>query len=135
MILSYRNKFNPILLDPVAAPRFAARALARRSAPERFKIGRFLDHREVTRKACSAGFHCRDFRGIGTGPLRLAGRSLFSENASIRLSALLTGSLRALGCRGLIRWLADVSVWVYQSGPRAQAGWTIAPHTFERGQS
>lgn len=118
MIVSFRNRFNPLLLDPVRGLKAALRALLGRARPEPFRIGHFMDHREVTRNIGASGFALRDFHGIGIGPLRINGRALFSEELSIALSSFLSRMLAACGAKGALKWLADVSVWTYASaGP------------------
>jgi ubiquinone/menaquinone biosynthesis C-methylase UbiE len=117
-LISFRNVFNPILSDPLASVRFVARRLLTpilgRVRPEPFIIGRFMDHREVTRQIEARGLKRTDFYGIGLGPFRLAGRPLFSEKLSIRLSRKLSALAGRLHLKGPLRWLADVSLWVYR---------------------
>jgi ubiquinone/menaquinone biosynthesis C-methylase UbiE len=117
-LVSFRNRFNPILWDPFAGLKTLARAATGRLRPEPYKIGRFMDFREFRRKMDEAGFEYRDFIGIGLGPVKLNRRALLPERASIRLSDSLAVVLHKLGWQAPLRWLADVSLWVY-SKPRA----------------
>jgi ubiquinone/menaquinone biosynthesis C-methylase UbiE len=126
MLVSFRNVFNPILSDPLALGKFIIRKLLHRGrrnatgATEKFQIGRFLDYREVTGKIDALGFEFMEFAGIGFGPFCIAGRRLFSERRSIALSRWLAAVCTALRIRRPLRWLADVSLWVYRKpdGPR-----------------
>jgi len=118
MIVSFRNKLRPALSDPVEFGKYLVKMLLR-SIPgaggaEKYVIGRFLDHREVTEKIGRLGFRHVEFFGIGFGPFCIAGRRLFSEKQSIMLSRWLGGVFAALHLRRPLRWLTDVSLWVYQ---------------------
>lgn len=112
-LISFRNRFNPILWDPAVGLRTLARVATGRLRPEPYKIGRFMDFREFRQKMHDAGFDYRDFFGIGLGPVRFNRRALLAERTSIRVSDTLTGLLRWLGWQAPMRWLADVSLWVY----------------------
>lgn len=120
MIVSFRNKFAPLLLDPVSALKFLVKACLGRSRAQPYKIGRFMDHREVTREAAAAGFSLRAFKGIGIGPLRLNGARLLGERASMTLSAACSDFLGATGSTRAMKWIADVSIWVYAKPKEAQ---------------
>jgi ubiquinone/menaquinone biosynthesis C-methylase UbiE len=113
-LISFRNKFNLILWDPVRTLKWAVKALLGRNTDEPYKIGRFMDHREFTAKALERRFEYRDFFGIGFGPLRLSGRTLLTERRSIQLSDFFARLFARLGSDLPGRWLADVSLWVYQ---------------------
>lgn len=119
-LVSFRNRFNPILWDPAMGLKILARAATGRLRPEPYKIGRFMDFREFRRKMDAAGFEYREFVGIGLGPVKFNRRALLAERVSIRLSDSLTVILRRLGWHAPMRWLADVSLWVY-SKPTATA--------------
>lgn len=118
LLISFRNVFNPIFSDPVATARHVARRLLSpllgAVRPEPFVIGRFMDHREVTRQIEARGFVCVDFFGIGFGPFRIAGRRLFNERQSIEISRRLSAAAVRFGIRRPLRWLTDVSLWVYR---------------------
>lgn len=117
-LISFRNVFNPILSDPVATLRFVGRRLLTpvlgQVRPEPFIIGRFMDYRTVTQKIEERGLVCVDFFGIGLGPFRLAGRPLFAEKRSIAISRRLSAFAGKFGLSAPLRWLADVSLWVYR---------------------
>lgn len=123
MILSYRNVFNPLASDPVALIKHLARKLLRRNdgaATEKFRIGRFLDFRTVSASIEHAGFEFVEFAGIGFGPFAIAGRRLFSEQQSIRLSRWLAKACGWLHLRQPLRWLTDVSLWAYRKPTAVQ---------------
>jgi 2-polyprenyl-3-methyl-5-hydroxy-6-metoxy-1,4-benzoquinol methylase len=113
-LISFRNRFNPILSDPVRASVTGIKALLGKLPPEPYKIGRFMDHREFQQKMQEHGFAFRDFFGVGFGPFKLHGRKLFAEKTAIRLSNTLARGFGAIGLQWPFRWLADVSLWVYQ---------------------
>jgi SAM-dependent methyltransferase len=112
-LVSFRNRFNPILWDPAVGLKTLARAATGRLRPEPYKIGRFMDFREFRRKMDEAGFEYRHFVGIGLGPVKFNRRALLAERVSIRLSNSLAAVLHRLGWQAPMRWLADVSLWVY----------------------
>jgi SAM-dependent methyltransferase len=112
-LVSFRNRFNRILWDPAVGLKTLAQAVTGRLRPEPYKIGRFMDFREFRRKMDDAGFEYHHFVGIGLGPVRFSRRALLPERVSIRLSNSLTAILRRLGWQAPLRWLADVSLWVY----------------------
>ena len=113
-LVSFRNRFNLILSDPVRATTTGLKALFGTLRPEPYKIGRFMDPREFQRRMLEQEFIFRDFFGIGFGPFRLRGRNLFGEKTAIRISDALTRALEAVGLKWPFRWFADVSLWVYQ---------------------
>jgi hypothetical protein len=72
-----------------------------------------MDFREFRQKMDDVGFEYRDFVGIGLGPVKFNRRALLGERVSIWLSDSLTTVLRRFGWHTPVRWLADVSLWVY----------------------
>jgi len=118
-IVSFRNRFNPVLSDPVRATTTGIRALLGRLKPEPYKIGRFMDHREFQVKMQQQGFELRDFVGIGFGPFKIRGHKLLSERASISVSNALTRLFSGMGLRWPFMWMADVSLWLYRKPPAA----------------
>lgn len=116
-LISFRSAHNPILSDPVALGKRVLRTLLTpllgRRTPAPFEIGRFLDHREVTARIEARGLRYVDFFGIGFGPFRFAGRRLFGERQSIRLSRWLDRLFSPPALHRTRRWLTDVSLWVY----------------------
>jgi len=116
-LISFRSEHNPLFSDPVALGKRALRTLMTpllgRRAPAPFEIGRFLDHREVTARIEARGLRYIDFIGIGFGPFRFAGRRLFSERQSIRISRWLDRLFSPRALHRPRRWLTDVSLWVY----------------------
>ena len=75
---------------------------------------RILDLRVVTKKMAAVGLKYVNFVGIGFGPFCFAGRKLFSERQSIRISRQLTRLFGFLSIQRPLPWLMDVSLWVYQ---------------------
>src|SRR5260370_20651484 len=115
LLVSFRNRFNPLLSDPVVLAKRLVKRLLGRTEPERYEIGQFLDHREFRRKIAPLQFRFVGFRGIGFGPFRVGGRSLCTEGQSVALSRMLAALLTTLRFTLLERWLADVSVWIYRA--------------------
>lgn len=116
-LVSFRNKFNPVLWDPVLTLKVAAKAAVGRLRPEPYAIGRFMDHREFRVKMAERGFEYRDFFGLGFGPIRFNYRPLFGERTSIKLSKAFAVMFSKIGWDLPVRWLADVSLWVYEKAP------------------
>lgn len=121
-LVSFRSCHNPVFSDPLALARRLVRGaltpLLGHRRPPPFEIGRFLDHREVCRKIERRGLRYVEFVGIGVGPFRLAGKKLFSERHSIRISRWLSRKFAVLGLHRPLRWLTDVSLWVYEKPGR-----------------
>lgn len=116
-LVSFRNRFNPVLWDPMRALKAVVKKAAGQLEPEQYVIGRFMDFRDFQSKMQQCGFEYRDFVGIGFGPARFNGRALFSERTSIRLSGALNSALGRATWKLPARWLSDVSFWVYQKTP------------------
>ena len=55
VLVSFRNRFNPILFDPVKSAKTLAKWLLRRG-PEPYVIGRYMDPPEVRRELSARGF-------------------------------------------------------------------------------
>jgi ubiquinone/menaquinone biosynthesis C-methylase UbiE len=115
LVVSFRNKFNPVISDPVALGKVVVKWLMGRRDPEIYAIGQFLDHRVFLRKIQPLDFQLLEFRGMGFGPFRVAGRTLLGESAAVKLSNGVDAVVRAVHGRFIARWMADVSVWVYRS--------------------
>jgi ubiquinone/menaquinone biosynthesis C-methylase UbiE len=113
-IITFRNKFNLVLSDPVATVKTIAKAILGIRDTEPFKIGRFLDFRAVTSKLDELRFRFVKFKGIGFGPFSINGRPIMSERTSIRVSDWLTRLCERLHFTIAFKWMADVSVWIYQ---------------------
>jgi len=122
LLVSFRNRFNPLLSDPVVLVTRLIKRLLGRPEPERYEIGQFLDHRVFRRKIAPLQFRFLGFRGIGFGPFRVGGRSLWTERQSVALSRRLAALLRTLRLTLLERWLADVSVWIYRAPSERSLG-------------
>jgi len=113
-IISFRNRLNLLLSDPVALVKHLVRRALRARQEEAFKIGRFLDFRIVRSRIEALGLRFVKLEGIGFGPFCFAGRPLFSERTSIRISRALTRVLSRLQLRAAFKWMTDVSIWVYE---------------------
>ena len=120
LVVSFRNKFNPVMSDPVALGKRVIKRLIGRRDPEAYAIGQFLDHRVFLEKVRPLGFELLEFRGIGFGPFRVAGRSLLAEPAAVKFSNGFDTTVRAVRGNFIARWLADVSIWVYRMPGKAR---------------
>lgn len=120
-LISFRNRFNPILSDPVVSLKVIAKALLGKLRPPPYQIGRFMDHREFRHKMTERHFNERAFFGIGFGPVCFNRRVMFSETTAIKLSNACTAVLGALRWSLPSRWLADVSLWAYQKPQQNQS--------------
>lgn len=113
-IISFRNRFNPILSDPVRLARHVVKSLTGQLKPEPYTIGRFMDPREFRASLARHGLRVRDFHGLGYGPFRISGHRVLSERMSIRMNAMLSRLFGVHGSGLPHRWLADVSFWVVE---------------------
>jgi len=114
VIVSFRNRFNPVLWDPYVALKTLAQAVTGRLRAEPYTIGRFMDFRDVFAEMAACGFEHQEHVGIGFGPIRFRHRALLPEAVSIRLSDGMAGLLGKLRWTAPSRWLADVSLLVYR---------------------
>ena len=121
-IISFRNRFNPILSDPVRLARHVVKSLTGQLKPEPYTIGRFMDPREFRDMLVAHGLRIRDFHGIGYGPFRISGRRVFSERMSIQMNAVLSRLFGVNGAGLPQRWLADVSLWVVEGDAATTSG-------------
>lgn len=124
-LISFRSVFNPLASDPVRGLKRLLRPFIKpllpARPPEPFEIGRPLDFRQVVAMLETRRLQFVEYFGIGFGPFRFAGRRLFSERRSIRISRRLSDLSRRFGIRQPLRWLTDVSLWVYRK-PEADSG-------------
>lgn len=111
-IITFRNKYNPVLSDPVAAVAHAARSMLGRNGGDDDSIGRFLSPSRVQRDLEAADLEILAFQGIGYGPLLLHGRPLLSDASGRRLSDAATRITERLGLRFVNKWWTDVSICV-----------------------
>ena len=112
-LVSFRNVHSVAIFDPIRTAKEIVKMLFGRSQKRGYVIGRTMDHREVTKAFAEHDFEFRDFFGIGFGPIKLNGRTIFSERTSMRISDAITSILAKLRWRAAIRWASDVSLWVY----------------------
>jgi ubiquinone/menaquinone biosynthesis C-methylase UbiE len=111
-LITFRNVFNPVVSDPWKAAKAIGRLVVRQQRPRDRGMGRFLDPLEVAREIEAAGLRRESFEGIGLGPFSVAGRSLFSDRTSVRLSRGLSRALQTVGLGWILRWSADVAMFV-----------------------
>ena len=121
-LVSFRNLHSLAIFDPIKAIKKAVKMLIPGSRKTQYTIGRYMDHREVTKAFADYDFEYRDFFGIGFGPIKFNGRRMFSERSSIRISDAIASILAKLRWRAAVRWASDVSLWVYSTKPQTGKG-------------
>lgn len=114
LIISFRNKYNPVLLDPVVFLKTFIKWVIGKLKVDN-SVGRFLDHKVVVRDIEREGFQYLTHTSIGIGPIRWNGKPVFSSRKSIKLSQSIDRALRIVRLHRILgKWLADVSLWIYQ---------------------
>lgn len=112
-LVSFRNLHNLAIFDPIRSAKVVVKKVLGRSGKKEFMIGRFMDHREVTKALAEHNLEYRDFFGIGFGPIKMNGRRVLSERTSIRIDKAIESIASKLRWRSAFRWATDVSLWVY----------------------
>lgn len=122
LIISYRNKYNPILLDPVVCIKTVVKKAIGRYE-EDTSVGRFLAFKPVCEDISETGLIYERNIGIGIGPLRFNRKKILPDRWSIIVSQRVSRFINALRLdRQLGRWLADVSLWVYEKPANRKLG-------------
>lgn len=112
-IITFRNKYNPVLSDPVASLGYLGRKLLGRDpGADDQTLGRFLSPAHVEARLAAAGLEIIDFQGIGYGPFRIHGRRLVSDRRGKRLSDAISRRVERLGLRSVNKWWTDVSIYI-----------------------
>jgi len=111
-LITFRNLFNPLVSDPVVALSAGWKLITRGQQPGHAGFGRYLNPRDVRCRIEAAGLHCEQFVGIGLGPYRLAGRRLFNERGSIKVSEQLSRAMTGLRLDRFLAWQTDVAMFV-----------------------
>lgn len=113
-IITYRNRSNLTVSDPVGPFRYLAGRLRRLfgGGPKQFQIGRYMNIAEVRDAIRNGGLTIVAFEGIGFGPLRFNQKPLTSHEGAIKLDRKLTRWMKALGADFAFRLGTDVHIFV-----------------------
>ncbi|MDQ2076204.1 class I SAM-dependent methyltransferase [Marinimicrobium sp. ABcell2] len=117
-IVSYRNRYNEMLLDP---PKLVSSALKkpvrwlRSKDRETTAIGSALDPASVLRSAKDSGLHLVHRQPIGFGAIRLNGKVVSDGRLAHAYNRFLDGLFRVIPIRALHRLCADVHVLVLKN--------------------
>ncbi len=122
VLISFRNKYNLVANDPVGLSKFLMKktlmSLGLRG-PDKFKIGRYMDAKEVKGAAAKCGLEFQSFKGIGFGPYSFWHRKLFSEDTSIKISRKITSFANKIGAGFAFRLAADVNILIFRKNTRS----------------
>jgi SAM-dependent methyltransferase len=122
VLISFRNKYNLVSNDPVGLSKFLIKntlTSLRLREPDKFKIGRYMDAREVKDTATACGLEFESFKGIGFGPYSFWHKKLFSEDTSIKISRKMTHVADRLGAGFAFRLATDVNILVFRKSEKA----------------
>jgi ubiquinone/menaquinone biosynthesis C-methylase UbiE len=117
-IVSYRNRYNELLLDPPKLISWVLKKPARwlRNKGRRTtEIGSTLTPREVLRSAGSSGLRLLERQPIGFGAIRLNGKVVSDGRLAHAYNRCLDGLFRLVPIRPLHRLFADVHVLVLKN--------------------
>lgn len=115
VLVSFRNKYNLIMNDPIVLLRSLAKKLSLMSEKKNgFEIGQYLRAREVQALIESKGFDYLDFRGIGFGPFSIRHRQLFSDKTSIKISQFISSLADKLNAEFVYRLASDVHILIFR---------------------
>jgi ubiquinone/menaquinone biosynthesis C-methylase UbiE len=115
VLVTFRNKYNLLMNDPIVLARFLAKKiLFRPEEKQEFEIGQYLCSREVQAVIESNGFDFLDFKGIGFGPFNLRYRQLFSDKTSIKISQFISGLADKLHAEFVYRLASDVNILLFR---------------------
>ena len=109
-IITTRNSRSPLVWDPLRTTRALLKGSLDRS--ENLSPGRLLDPVNVEADLVSAGFQIDAFTGMGFGPLRFRGHSVFGTDTSAKVSDGITRIAHGLGSKWMFRNCADVNLWI-----------------------
>jgi ubiquinone/menaquinone biosynthesis C-methylase UbiE len=113
-IVTYRNAFNAVFMDPVAFIHCVIRyPFCAEPAPVK-TIGRAIARKEVLDNIHKTHFKILLEQQIGFGSLRFNRKVLFDGKCAIRVNNVLHKLLHGLGLKRLYRAMADVHIIVLQ---------------------
>ena len=113
VLLSFRNKYNLIMNDPIVLLKTSVRKiLFMREKKKGFEIGQYLSAREVQTLLKSNGFDFLDFKGIGFGPFSFKYKQLFSDKTSIKISQFISALADNLHAGFVFKLASDVNILI-----------------------
>ena len=111
-IVSYRNKYNSILLDPIQLVKYVTTLPFNFFKPENKEIGRSISRNEILACIKNQPFSIVEEEQIGFGNIRLNGKILSGGKLAIKSNEILHKCLRFLRLNFLYRTIADVHIFV-----------------------
>lgn len=100
LLVTFRNYYNPVVFEPLHWLKGAlGKAIPAVHAEHNneFVPGAFLKPNTIKRLLEASGFEVQETYGIGRGPIRIAGRNILPEKASIALDSAVQRCLRWFG--------------------------------------
>lgn len=128
LLISIRNPYNGIVSDPLrllrhALQQFGNRAHIRSAGQQeagtgegrqpQFKVDILQDPRPFIQGVIRCGYRLEQFSGFGFGPFAVAGKSLFPQGWSIRISDFLNRIFARAGLNVINRAIGDVSIYTF----------------------
>lgn len=112
VIVSYRNKYNDILLDPIQLIKYIFSLPFTLHRPEKKEIGRSIPRSEVLGFIRNHPFEVITEHQIGFGKIKLNGKTISDGKTAIKFNEVLGKTLRFLRMNFLYRAIADVHIFV-----------------------
>lgn len=116
-IVSYRNKYNSIFLDPAQLVKYILLLPFNLFKPENKVIGRSISRKEVLNSIKKYPFQIKEEKQIGFGNIRFNGKNISDGRLAIKINSIMDTFFRALNLNYLYRAMADVHIFVL-SKPR-----------------
>ncbi len=112
VIVSYRNKYNDVLLDPVILIKFLITLPFKIIKSNEKKIGRSIPRAEVYSSIKKSAFKIKHEEQIGFGNLRLNGKIISDGNLAIKINKVIDKILRKLKLKFIYQLISDVHIFV-----------------------
>lgn len=111
-ILSYRNKYNDYLMDPLHGLAHLFSSIFKSKASRVKSIGRSIPRSEILGHLSSQKFNIDAEFQTGFGNLRVNGKKISDGKLAITINNIVHRTLTLLGLKKLYRAMADVHVFV-----------------------
>ncbi len=112
VIVSYRNKYNDIILDPILFIKYLITRPFRMIKSEEKKIGRSIPRTEVLASIRKCSFNIEHEEQIGFGNLRFNGTIISDGNLAIKINMVIDKLLRKFKLKFIYRLISDVHIFV-----------------------
>jgi len=112
LILSYRNEFNSIILDPINFIKYILKLPFKKFIQENKTIGRSLPRSEVIGILDNISFTIREEKQMGFGNIAFNNKVLSDGNLAIKTNKILDKVLSLFKFKKLYRLLSDVHIIV-----------------------